>query len=153
MAVTGHDVFKNTPLTIQDVRDAIRDYPEYNLLEGEQTKAQFTDDEIERALNWAVRWFNGIPPVGIAVSRDAIPELFHHVVLEATLLFLIRAYAHYQLRNATNAPEGVFNKYQYYFQLADNIESKLLSYTKDQKIAANKALFFGSVGSGHRAPW
>lgn len=152
MPVTGHNSYEPVPLTVPDIRTALRDFPEYNLLEGEQEIPQFTDDEIERAIRWAIRFFNGIPPTNIAVSREAIPEAFHYTILQATLAFLLRSAAMYQLRNQTNAPEGVFNKFREYYSIADAIEQRLITIIKDQKIAANKVGFFGDIGSGYRIP-
>lgn len=151
MAVTGLDV-NITEAERQEfidcVRLILRDFALNNILLDE---VQFSDAEIDRAIEMATLRFNSTP---VLTSFDwrSIPEdiLFHGVAY-----WLMLSESFLQLRNQVSVPAddlgviGIDDKYQLYTQHAQQMRQTFEQHIRDWKDAYNINRGYGSFHSGY----
>lgn len=133
-------------LTVDDIRIYLRDRPEYNrLLE----KEEFSADQVRLAMNLATADFNEIPPMTNYTPED-MP--FSGVLLDGTLYHLLRGGGLARFRNKLDyATNGVqINDEapaQPYLEMANALQQRFLTNSKQLKIALNLQFGWGHVGS------
>lgn len=138
-----------TVLTKDDVRVFLRDKAENNIL---LDQVQFTDDELDRAINFTVDYYNSVPPLGTA-SVDTIPK---NILLIGVCSWLMRSESFLQVRNQATyndgdiGPIGLDDKVSIYDSLSQQLKNEFMLLTQQYKTAQNMESAYGSLGSGYR---
>lgn len=151
MAVTGTDVDitdAERQEFIDCVRLILRDFALNNILLDE---VQFSDKEIDRAIELATSRFNSTPVLSSKSWRQ-IPEdiLFH-----GTAYWLMLSESFLQVRNQVSVPAddlgviGIDDKMQLYNQAAQQLKADFDRRTREWKDAANMANGYGDFSSGY----
>jgi len=111
-------------LTSGDVREFLRDYGEYNIL---LDNVEFTEDEIEKAMSFAVDRYNLITPI-TNVTPATFPN--RYLLLIGTCIHLLQSEAFLQLRNQATYRDGdvenigLDDKAALYMQLSDRLNAE-----------------------------
>lgn len=138
-------------MAMRDVAGAIPNTGDANvLLDG----VQFSDEEIENALNFTVEWYNSITPLIGNARRDNINN---YVLYLGATSFLCQAEQLKQARNEMQLQDGdVANigkdaKQSYYGQMAQVAAQRFEQKVKEIKIQINMESAWGAVSSGYRS--
>jgi len=129
-------------VTIQDIRTHMRDVEQRNdLLE----RVEFTDKEIEKALQFAVDRFQMIPPF----VQTSIPRA---LVILGTMAQLLTAEAIAQARNHLNYQDAGISvstddKWSAYLQLGEQLRAQFESAAEQVKVSQNAEEAFGGSHS------
>lgn len=137
------------PLTKDEIRIFLRDRSDNNLL---LDQVQFTDDDINTAINFAVSDWNTTTPV-TDYSADIIPKA---ILVIGTASWLMRSESFLQIRNQATyqdgelGPIGIDDKFGAYAQLASSLRAEWAEQIKSYKISKNMESAYGNLGSGYR---
>ena len=130
---------------IQDIRTHMRDYEQRNdLLE----RVEFTDKEVEKAMQLAFDQFQMIPPF----IASKIPRA---LVIMGTMANLLTSESIAQVRNHLNYQDaGVSvstdDKWQAYLQLGEQLRARFDTAAEQIKISQNAE---GAFGGSHSPYW
>lgn len=131
------------PVTVAEVRFAIRDYPEYNTLLND---VEFSDNEIAYCITKPVDiWNSMLPDVGTYESNN-FP--WHDVHLNATIGELLKIGSHHYNRNQLGYSSGGLSvddksKGPLYLQLAEQESQKFRMFCQERKFEINVMGGFG----------
>ncbi len=128
------------PLTIAEVRLAIRDYPVTNTLLDD---VEFSDEEILWALTRPIDIWNSIPPdLGTHFEYNNFPYRAAH--LDGAVGELLATASHHYMRNQlTYQSAGMTvddkNKAANYLSLSENLKNKFITFVERKKYELNVA--------------
>lgn len=142
-------------LTIARIRMAMRDIAgsipntgDFNVL---LDNVQFSDDELNNAIQFAAEWYNSITPIS-----NVRPDRINNFVLYTGVVsFLCQSEQVKQLRNDMDlqdgdvAPIGKDKKHQFYGQLAQVAAQRFEERAQKVKIQLNMQSCYGGFGSGY----
>ena len=143
-------------LTVVRIRMAMRDVAgdipntgDFNVL---LDNVQFSDDEINNAIQFTVEWYNAITPLIGKANQDGINSF---ILYRGVVSFLAQAEQIKQLRNDMDlqdgdvAPLGKDKKHQFWGQVSKAASDHFQELAKSYKIAINLGLAWGGFGSGY----
>jgi len=136
-------------LTSGDVREFLRDYGDFNVL---LDAVEFTEDEIEKAMQFATDRYNLITPTS-NVTPDTFPNRW--LLLIGTCIHLLQSAAFLQLRNQATYNDGdverigIDDKFALYQQLANSLASDWSQSAQKLKQQKNMEGAYDSLGSGY----
>lgn len=138
------------PLTADEVREYLQDYPEQNLL---LDKSEFGDTFIELCMDLATSEYNQIPPMAITAILSNFPS--KGILLYGTLWMMFQGRAALAARNNLTYSDGglqipVEEKYELYSQLAGTFREMFQDAAQKYKISYNMDTGWGSVWSDER---
>jgi hypothetical protein len=113
---------------------------------------QFTEDEMNNAIEMTVSAYNGMTPVS-PYTRENFPN--EYLLLIGTVRFLLMSESFHQLRNQVGAqdgdvaPSGIYEKASPYIQLAQALRGEWLEMARAIKNQMNMEGAYGYVGSGY----
>lgn len=147
-----------TKITEDKIRMFLRDYALGHLPGGQGNilldSVQFTKDELDNAIYFAVEAFNAITPIS-SYTEESFPNSY--LLLIGTARFLMFSESFHQLRNQINnvqdgdiAPTGIYEKHQLYLQLAQQLKGEWDQLSRDMKNQFNMEGAYGFIGSGYR---
>jgi hypothetical protein len=128
----------------------MRDYANKNILIDD---VQFTDTELNNAIEMAVSAFNAVTPQSM-YSAMSFPHKY--VLLLGTTRFLLSSESILQLRNQATyqdgdiAPIGIDDKQAAYAQLAQQLKAEWDELTRGIKTQNNMESAYNQLGSGYR---
>jgi hypothetical protein len=137
LEITPKLISTGRPITVAEVRFALRDYPEVNTLLND---VEFSDNEIAYAMTRPVdRWNSMLPDVG-QYDIHNFPWRYAH--LNATIGELFKMAGRAYLRNDLPYSSGGLsvndkNKGPAYLQLAEQEEAKFVQFCAERKFEAN----------------
>lgn len=136
-------------VSVAEVQRWLRDYPEYNIL---LDAVEFSEDDVEAALDFAVSEFNAHTPI-TAYDGDSFPNRW--ILLLGTARHLLTSEAFHQLRNEVHVqdgslPVGIDDKASAYISLRNALTNEWRSIVKDMKQQINMESGYGGVSSGYR---
>lgn len=129
----------------------LRDRADNNILLDE---VQFTDKEVNFALEMAVSAFNGITPQ-TNLTPMSFPRHLRYLLLVGTARFLLMTESFLQARNQATvqdgdvSPIGIDDKAALYSQLAKNLKDEWDEQARGVKTQNNMQSAFGTLGSGY----
>lgn len=140
------------PLTLEDIRLFLRDQPDHNplIIEG----IEFTDDDITRAIKWAVAKYDVLTPV--SQSPPSGETLNEYLLLCGTCAILMRSEGTRQLRNQITAqdgniaPVGLDEKQALYSAWADYFQREFDFHARQVKTQINMEAAYGGFSSSYR---
>lgn len=140
--------FRNEPLTIAEVRMALRDCPGANELLDDY---EFSIQEIITCIRKPVDYFNEAHPRVIGFNYNNFPYRYNW--LEATISCLLKVIAHFHRRNRLPYSAGGttidrHNKAKEYQELADNMWQEYQRWVTQTKVAVNIDQGYGMLGGG-----
>lgn len=148
MPVTGSPT---TPLivTVDNLRIFLRDKAENNiLLDG----VQFTQDDVNQAIEFAVDGFNTITPIS-SYTASNMPS--RYILLLGTAKYLMQSEAFIQIRNQATFQDGdiqsvgVSDKMTAYLQLVQSIKAEYDELSRSLKTQLNLENAYGTLSSGY----
>lgn len=125
------------PVTVAEIRMALRDYPEYNTLLND---VEFSDNEVAYCITKPVEYWNDMPPdVG---QYDVHNFPWRQMHINATIGELMRIAAYHYFRNQLPYSSGGLsvddkNKGAAYLQLAEQEISKFKVFCMEKKFEIN----------------
>jgi len=137
-----------SPLTVDMIRQFLRDVPDKNILLDD---IEFTDKDIDLAVLLATSMYNTIPP---ATNLDSI-QIPIFILLLGVCYFLLNSEGIRQMRNqiATQdgniAPIGVDEKEALYRTWASNFKQEFTYTAQRYKTSQNMEDCYGNFGSGY----
>lgn len=142
-----------TPFVVSrdQVRMFLRDYPNKNILLDD---VQFTDAELNNAVEFTVDNFNAITP---QTMFNAMGFPNKYVLLLGVSRFLLMSESMLQIRNQATyqdgdiAPIGIDDKQAAYAQLAQQLKAEWDELTRGMKTQANMESAYRTLGSGYRS--
>lgn len=151
MPVTG---VPTTPTVVSkdQVRMFLRDRAENNIL---LDTVQFTDDDLNLALEMAVSNFNAVTPQ-TSMTPVSFPTHLRWVLLIGTVRFLLMSESFVQARNQATvqdgdvSPIGIDDKASLYSQLAKGLKEEWDELVRGIKTQQNLESAYNSLGSGYR---
>jgi len=141
-----------TVVSRDQVRMFMRDYANNNILLDD---VQFTDAELNLALEMAVSSFNTITPQS-NLTPSSFPTWLRYLLLIGTVRFLLMSESFMQVRNQATvqdgdiAPIGISDKAQLYAQLAQQLKAEWDELSRGVKTQNNMESAYNSLGSGYR---
>lgn len=141
-----------TVVTKDQVRMFMRDYADNNIL---LDTVQFTDAELNNALEMAVSAFNAITPQS-SLTPQTFPTHLRYLLLIGTTRFLLMSESFMQVRNQATvqdgdiAPIGISDKAALYAQLAKQLKDEWDELSRGIKTQNNMESGYNSLGSGYR---
>ena len=139
-------------VTKDQVRMFMRDRADKNIL---LDTVQFTDDELNLAMDMAVSAFNTVTPQS-NFTPQSFPQHLKYLLLVGTVRFLLMSESFLQVRNQATvqdgdiAPIGIDDKAQLYAQLAASLKAEFDELTRGVKTQNNMEGAYNSLGSGYR---
>lgn len=139
-------------VTKDQVRMFMRDRADKNIL---LDTVQFTDDELNLAMDMAVSGFNAVTPQS-NFTPQTFPSHLKYLLLIGTTRFLLMSESFLQARNQATvqdgdiAPIGIDDKAQLYAQLAASLKAEFDELTRGVKTQNNMEGAYNSLGSGYR---
>ena len=139
-----------SPLTLDDIRMFLRDAPNYNILLED---VEFSNDDITRAMNFAVDRYNSFAPVTTNASMTTINRW---LLLAGTVCILLRSEAARQLRTQVTAqdgnisPVGIDEKQALYTNMAEWYCTEFERLGTQAKVQSNLNAAWGGLGSEYR---
>jgi len=133
--------------TVEDIRVFMRDRLARNdLLE----RFEFTDEEIEKAMLFAVDSYNLKPPIQIIATIGNFP--YRPLLMLGTAATLLLGESMAQLRNELDYSDGgihvgVDNKWQKYLQFAQTLQQQFDQIASEIKMQINADAAFGGTAS------
>lgn len=143
-----------TPVIISkdQVRMFLRDKAEHNLL---LDHVQFSDDELNLAMEMAASAFNTITPMS-SFTASTFPINLRYLLLIGTARFLMMSESFIQLRNEVTfqdgdiSPAGIFGKQAAYSQLAAQLKAEWDELSRGVKSQLNMEGAYATLSSGYR---
>lgn len=137
LEITPQLISVNRPLTIAEVRFALRDYPEANNLLND---VEFSDNEIAYCITRPVERWNSMPPDVGQYDIHNFPWRDMH--LNATIGELLKIAGYHYIRNQLAYSSGGLtvddkNKGPTYMQMAENELAKFTQFCNERKFEAN----------------
>ena len=139
-------------VTKDQVRMFMRDRADKNIL---LDTVQFTDDELNLAMDMAVSGFNAVTPQS-NFTPQTFPSHLKYLLLIGTTRFLLMSESFLQARNQATvqdgdiAPIGIDDKAQLYAQLSASLKAEWDELTRGVKTQNNMEGAYNSLGSGYR---
>lgn len=139
-------------LTKDQVRMFLRDRADNNILLDD---VQFSDKEVNFALEMAVSAFNGITPQ-TRLTPMSFPTHLRYLLLLGTTRFLLMTESFLQARNQATvqdgdvSPIGIDDKAALYSQLAKGLKEEWDEQARGVKTQNNMESAYNSLGSGYR---
>jgi len=139
-------------VTKDQVRMFMRDRADKNIL---LDTVQFTDDELNLAMDMAVSGFNAVTPQTNFTPQTFPPHL-KYLLLIGTTRFLLMSESFLQARNQATvqdgdiAPIGIDDKAQLYAQLSASLKAEWDELTRGVKTQNNMESAYNTLGSGYR---
>lgn len=139
-------------VTKDQVRMFMRDRTDKNIL---LDTVQFTDDELNLAMDMAVSGFNAVTPQSNLTPQTFPPHL-KYLLLIGTTRFLLMSESFLQARNQATvqdgdiAPIGIDDKAQLYAQLSASLKAEWDELTRGVKTQNNMESAYNTLGSGYR---
>ena len=139
-------------VTKDQVRMFMRDRANNNIL---LDTVQFTDDELNLAMDMAVSGFNTVTPQ-TNFTPQTFPSHLKYLLLIGTTRFLLMSESFLQVRNQATvqdgdiAPIGIDDKAQLYAQLAASLKAEWDELTRGVKTQNNMESAYTTLGSGYR---
>lgn len=133
-----------------DVTQFLRDYGEYNML---LDAVQFSSDDVEKAIHFAVSRYNALTPV-TTTTADNFPNDW--LLLIGTCSHLMGSESFLQLRNQATYRDGdvenigVDDKFAMYQQLSASLANDWNAHAQKIKQQINMESCYGSLSSGYR---
>ena len=130
----------------------MRDRADKNIL---LDTVQFTDDELNLAMDMAVSGFNAVTPQTNFTPQTFPPHL-KYLLLIGTTRFLLMSESFLQARNQATvqdgdiAPIGIDDKAQLYAQLSASLKAEWDELTRGVKTQNNMESAYNTLGSGYR---
>jgi hypothetical protein len=130
----------------------MRDRADENIL---LDKVQFTDDELNNALEMAVSAFNSVTPQ-TNMTPMSFPSHLRYVLLIGTTRFLLTSESFLQARNQATvqdgdvSPIGIDDKAALYSQLAKGLRDEWDELVRGIKTQNNLESAYNTLGSGYR---
>lgn len=151
MPITGTPV---TPTVVSkdQVRMFMRDKAENNILLDD---VQFTDAELNGALEMTVSAFNTVTPQ-TNFTPQSFPTHLRYLLLVGTVRYLLMSESFMQVRNQATvqdgdiAPIGISDKAALYAQLAKQLKDEWDELTRGVKTQNNMESAYNTLGSGYR---
>jgi biotin carboxylase len=151
MPVVGTPV---TPIivSVDQVRMFLRDFANKNIL---LDNVQFTQDEVNLAVEMATSAFNAVTPQTSLVPASW-PQHLQYVLLLGTARFLMMSESFLQIRNQATyqdgeiAPIGIDDKQAAYSQLAQLLKAEWDELVRGIKTQNNMESAYNDLGSGYR---
>ena len=140
-----------TVVSKDQVRMFMRDYANNNILLDD---AQFTDRELNLALEMAVSAFNTVTPQ-TNHTPSSFPLPLRYLLLVGTVRFLLMSESFMQARNQATvqdgdiAPIGISDKASLYSQLAQQLKGEWDELTRGVKTQNNMESAYATLGSGY----
>jgi hypothetical protein len=137
LEITPSTISVNRPITIAEVRFALRDYPEANNLLND---VEFSDNEIAYCITRPVdRWNSMLPDVG---RYDVHTFPWHDMHVNATIAELLKIAGYHYMRNQLPYSSGGLsvddkNKGPAYMQMAQQELAKFEQFCMERKLEAN----------------
>lgn len=141
-----------TVVSKDQVRMFMRDYANNNILLDD---VQFTDKELNLALEMATSAFNTVTPQTNFTPSNFPPQL-RYLLLIGTTRFLLMSESFMQVRNQATvqdgdiAPIGISDKAQLYAELAKQLKGEWDELTRGVKTQNNMEAAYATLGSGYR---
>lgn len=141
-----------TVVSKDQVRMFMRDYANNNILLDD---VQFTDVELNLALEMAVSAFNTVTPQ-TNLTPSSFPTPLQYLLLIGTTRFLLMSESFVQVRNQATvqdgdiAPIGISDKAQLYAQMAQQLKAEWDELTRGVKTQNNMESAYATLGSGYR---
>jgi hypothetical protein len=135
-------------MAMRDVAGQIPNTGDYNVLLAD---VQFSDDEINNAIQFTVESYNSITPI-TNIRQD---QVNNYILYLGVVAFLCQSEQIKELRNDMDlvdgnvAPIGKDKKHQLYGQLAQVALQKFEERAKSYKIQLNMQSAYGGLGSGY----
>jgi hypothetical protein len=132
-----------------DVRRFMRDYANNNILLND---VQFTPEEIDKAIEFAVDEWN----VCVPISYDDASVIPKSILMLGTASWLMTSESFLQLRNQATYQDGdvvnigVDDKHQYYLNFSLKLKEQWKETVARYKQQRNVESGYGSVSSGYR---
>ncbi len=145
---TANQGSSTTPLGIGDIRGFLRDYTQNNILLDD---VQFNQDDMERAIDFAVDEFNVMTPIS-AMDAFSIPK---SILLLGAASWLMRSESFLQIRNQASyqdgdiAPIGLDDKHQLYVQASRALKEEWQTSARAYKQQQNIESAYGRLSSGY----
>jgi hypothetical protein len=139
-------------ITKDQVRMFMRDRADYNIL---LDTVQFSDDELNLAMDMAVSSFNAITPQ-TNLTPQTFPPHLKYLLLLGTTRFLLMSESFLQARNQATvqdgdiAPIGIDDKAQLYAQLSASLKAEWDELARGVKTQNNMESAYTTLGSGYR---
>lgn len=136
-------------LTKDEIRTYMRDRADNNIL---LDNVQFTDTDIDTAINLAVSEWNTITPT-TNDSADTIPKA---ALILGTCRWLMQSESFLQIRNQATyqdgeiGPIGLDDKFGMYAQFSASLRQEWLELAQSYKMQKNMESAYGNLGSGYR---
>lgn len=141
-----------TVVTRDQVRMFMRDKASNNILLDD---VQFTNDELNLAIEMAVSAFNAVTPQS-SFTPMSFPTHLRYVLLLGTTRFLLMSESFMQARNQATvqdgdvSPIGIDDKAALYAQLAKGIKDEWDELVRGVKTQNNMESAYNTLGSGYR---
>ena len=138
------------PLTTDDIRWFLRDSPEHNILLPDDV--EFSDDDINRAIRFAVAKYNAMTPQTNVTAGYLNP----YILLCGVCAILLRSEGVRQNRNEMRSQDGNISnvnldeKQAQYAQWADIMQREFDHHARQTKTQNNMEACYSSFGSGYR---
>jgi len=151
MPVVGTPTYP-VPVSKDQVRMFLRDRADRNILLDD---VQFSDDELNNAMEMAVSMFNGLTPQS-TLTPSSWPIHLKWLLLLGTCRFLMLSESFLQIRNQATyqdgdiVPIGVDDKQAAYAQLAQLLKAEWDEQAHGVKVQNNMESCYDSLGSGYR---
>lgn len=139
-------------LTKDQIRMFLRDRADNNILLDE---VQFSDKEVNLAIEMTVSAFNGITPQ-TRLTPMSFPTHLRYLLLIGTTRFLLMSESFLQARNQATvqdgdvSPIGIDDKAALYSQLAKNLKDEWDEQARGIKTENNMLAGFNTLGSGYK---
>lgn len=141
-----------TIVSKDQIRMFMRDYANNNILLDD---VQFTNDELNLAMEMAASAFNTITPQ-TNYTAQTFPLQLRYLLLIGTARFLLMSESMMQVRNQATvqdgdiSPIGISDKAALYSQLAQQLKGEWDELARGVKTQNNMEAAYASLGSGYR---
>lgn len=141
-----------TVVTKDQVRMFMRDYANNNILLDD---VQFTDVELNNALEMTASAFNAITPQ-TNLTPQTFPPHLKYLLLIGTTRFLLMSESFMQARNQATvqdgdiAPIGISDKAQLYSTMSKTLKEEWDELSRGVKTQNNMESAYATLGSGYR---
>lgn len=139
-------------VSVAQLRMFLRDYANKNILLDD---VQFTQDEVNFALEMATSAYNAVTPQS-ALTPSTWPTQIKYVLLIGASRFLMQSESFLQVRNQATyqdgdiAPIGIDDKVAQYSQLAQQLKAEWDELVRGIKTQNNMEAAYNDLGSGYR---
>ena len=140
-----------TVVSRDQVRMFMRDYAPKNILLDD---VQFTDNELNLALEMTVSAFNTVTPQ-TSFTPSSFPVHLRYLLLVGTARFLLMSESFLQVRNQATvqdgdiSPIGIDDKAALYSQMAAQLKGEFDELTRGVKTQNNMEASYATLGSGY----